>query len=126
MTDTAKLFSGEALWQRTFDAVPDLIFVLDNEHRIVRANLAAAERLGCPVEQLAGQRFYELVHGRNAPPESCPHLRMLRDGSPQMAQLRELSLGGGEYAVTVTLVCDDQGRIIGLSARSTWATTSRI
>ena len=72
MSDTAKLFSGETLWQRTFDAVPDPIFVLDKDHQIVRANRAAAERLGCTVEQLAGQRFYELVHGINAPPEACP------------------------------------------------------
>ena len=114
MTDTAKLFSDETIWQATFDAVPDPIFVLDEDHQIVRANRGAAERLGCTVEQLAGQRFYELVHGINAPPESCPHVGMLRDGSPSLAQLRELSLGGGEYAVTVTLVCDEQGRITAI------------
>ena len=54
MTDTTNLLSDETIWQRTFDAVPDLIFVLDNEHRIVRANRAAAERLGCPAEGLDG------------------------------------------------------------------------
>jgi len=113
MNDSAKLFSDESIWQQTFDAVPDLIFVLDREHRIVRANRAAAERLGCTVEQLAGRGFYELIHGTNAPPASCPHVGMLRDGSPQTGQLHELSLGGVEYAITVTLVCDGQGRIIG-------------
>ncbi|UCD58470.1 MAG: PAS domain S-box protein, partial [Candidatus Hydrogenedentota bacterium] len=33
-------------WELTFDAVPDLIMILDNEYRVVRANKAMANRLG--------------------------------------------------------------------------------
>ena len=29
-------------WERTFDAVPDLIAILDRQHRIVRVNAAMA------------------------------------------------------------------------------------
>ncbi len=32
-------------WEKTFDAVPDLIMILDLNHRIVRANRAMAARL---------------------------------------------------------------------------------
>jgi PAS domain S-box-containing protein len=38
----------------TFDAVPDLIFVMDNRHRVIRANRAAAERVGMALEDLLG------------------------------------------------------------------------
>ena len=35
-------------WERTFDAVPDLIAIIDPQHRILRANRTMAERLGTP------------------------------------------------------------------------------
>ena len=37
-------------WELTFDAVPDLIFILDTNFRIVRANKAIAARLGLTPE----------------------------------------------------------------------------
>jgi len=112
MTSTANLFSDEALWQRTFDAVPDLIFVVDDEYRIVRANRAAARRVGCAVDQLAGRRCYELIHGTPAPPETCPYARASADGRTQSVEFREFSLGG-EFAITVTPLRDGQGRVLG-------------
>ena len=38
-------------WERTFDAVPDLVAILDTQYRIVRANKAMAERLGLAKDQ---------------------------------------------------------------------------
>ena len=51
---TARKRAEEALiqakeeWERTFDAVPDLIALLDKEHRVTRVNKAMAELLGNP------------------------------------------------------------------------------
>ncbi len=83
MHDTANLTTDEDFWQRTFDAVPDLIFVLDNDHRILRANRAAAQRLGCSTETLSGQYCYAVMHGTEQPPEFCPHALLLREGYAQ-------------------------------------------
>ena len=33
-------------WQRTFDAVPDLVMLVDRDYRVQRVNLAMADRLG--------------------------------------------------------------------------------
>ena len=48
-------------WAPTFDAVPDLILILDNQHRVVRANKAMAERMGCTPESL-GEAWLRRVH----------------------------------------------------------------
>ena len=40
------LLRAKMEWERTFDSLPDLIAILDDRHRIVRANRAMAERLG--------------------------------------------------------------------------------
>ena len=50
----AALRRAKEEWERTFDAVPDLIFILDQEHRIVRCNRAMAEALGLEPRAIGG------------------------------------------------------------------------
>ena len=84
-------------WVRTFDAIPDLVAIIDKNNRIVRANKAMAEQLGLPKEQLNGQTCYEVVHGTNSPPAFCPHVQMVRDGKEHDVEMYEESLGGFFY-----------------------------
>ena len=53
-----------------FDAVPDLIAILDTQYRIVRVNQAMAQRLGISAEACVGQTCYSCVHGTDEPPLS--------------------------------------------------------
>ena len=62
-------------WERTFDSVPDLIAILDEHHRVARANRAMAQRLGTTPQQCVGLPCYQVVHGTDAPPSFCPHAR---------------------------------------------------
>src|SRR5208282_4196990 len=50
-------------WERTFDAVPDMIAILDKDYRIVRVNKAMAARLGVTPVECIGLRCYHAVHG---------------------------------------------------------------
>ena len=67
-------------WERTFDALPDLIAILDLQHRIVRANRAMAQRLGGEPTAYLGSACYHCVHdleraaGR-LPPRAAPDRR---------------------------------------------------
>ena len=63
-------------WIRTFDAVDDQIFLLDEHFVIVRANKAAKETLGVGTETLLGKRCHQIVHGTKEPPPYCPYARM--------------------------------------------------
>ncbi|MBI5484975.1 MAG: PAS domain S-box protein, partial [Deltaproteobacteria bacterium] len=67
-------------WEQTFDAVPDLISIIDTHHTITRVNKAMAFRCGHTPEEIIGLKCYEVMHGVSAPPDFCPHVRMMQDG----------------------------------------------
>jgi len=99
-------------WERTFNSVPDLISILDREHRIVRVNRAMAERLGLSAEKCVGLTCFTCVHGSTLPPSACPHTVSMEDGKEHSAELREDRLGG-DFLVTTTPIFDEEGRMVG-------------
>jgi PAS domain S-box-containing protein len=99
-------------WEYTFDAVPDLIFILDTECRIIRANKAMAARLGVTPEECAGLTCYRAVHGMDKPPSFCPHRQLLKDGLEHTAEVCEDCLGG-YFLVSVSPLYDSKGKLIG-------------
>jgi len=107
-----ELLRAKQEWERTFDAVPDLITIIDTEHRIVRANRAMAERLGRPPEECIGLKCHECVHDLDAPPDFCPHAKSLADGLEHTVEIHEERCGG-DFLVTCTPLFDPNGRRIG-------------
>jgi len=99
-------------WERTFDAVPDLIAILDDRHRIVRVNRAMADRLGVRPEDAVGQPCYRCVHGTEKPLSFCPHTLLLADGKAHEAEVPEPRVGG-HFLVSVTPLRDEKGRVVG-------------
>ena len=99
-------------WERTFDAVPDLIAVLDREQRIVRLNKAMADRLGTQPQDAIGQHCYKVVHRLGMPPQSCPHLLLLNDGREHSSEIHEDTLNG-DFLVTASPLRNISGSLIG-------------
>jgi two-component system, chemotaxis family, CheB/CheR fusion protein len=99
-------------WARTFDAVPDLMMILDNQHRVVRANRAMALRMGCAPEDLVGQTCYQVVHNAHTPPMFCPHARLLADGTEHAVEVYDERLGG-TFLVSVSPISGPGGTIMG-------------
>jgi PAS domain S-box-containing protein len=97
-------------WERTFDAVPDLISIIDLNHTIVRVNKAMAERCGLKAEEIVGRKCHEAVHGLSAPPCCCPSLGMFLDGQIHNSEIEEKSLNG-LFDVTVSPLLDEEGRL---------------
>lgn len=99
-------------WTRTFDAVPDLIMILDNRHRVVRANRAMAQRMGCAAEELIGQTCHQVVHHACTPPIFCPHARLLAGGGEHTVEVYDERLGG-TFLVSVSPIHGPGGTIMG-------------
>ncbi|MFH1112488.1 MAG: ATP-binding protein [Pseudomonadota bacterium] len=106
------LIQAEEEWERTFDAVPDLIMILNNEHRIIRANKAACTRLGLTKEEMIGGECYRLFHGTGSPPNWCPHARLMYDGKEHAHEISEEYLGG-TFDVSVSPIFDTNNRLTG-------------
>jgi two-component system, chemotaxis family, CheB/CheR fusion protein len=107
-----KVRAGKKEWERTFDSVPDLIAIMDKEHRIIRVNRAMAERLGTDPAHCIGKNCFHSVHGTDKPPAFCPHVMTMADGREHAAELREDNLGG-DFLVTTSPLLDENGRSIG-------------
>ena len=99
-------------WERTFDSVPDLIAILDNQHKIIRVNRAMAHHMGVSPERCVGRTCFECVHGTNGPIELCPHVQTLKDGQEHVAELHD-DLLGGDFIVSTNPLFDDKKRMIG-------------
>jgi len=99
-------------WERTFDSVPDLIAILDTNYRIVQANKAMADRLGCTTAECAGRTCYQAVHGTDAPPPFCPQAQLMKDHQGHMEEIADERLGG-VFLVTVSPMYDAAGQLVG-------------
>lgn len=97
-------------WERTFDAVPDGIAILDQEHRIIRLNRAMAALLGRVPEEVLGQPCYKTIHGQDEVPTFCPHARLLATGKEQFAEVQEF---GRIFEVSVSPIFDSYGQVRG-------------
>jgi len=98
--------------ERIFNSLPDMIAILDTHFRIVRINLALADKMGIVPAEAVGLKCYELVHGRDTPAAECPHLGLLEDGREHSAIICEEGLGGA-CVITVSPLHDPEGRLIG-------------
>jgi len=99
-------------WQEVFDAVPDMLMILDADQRIIRVNNAMAMRFGYSCEEIIGRYCYEIVHDACTPPENCPHVKTLLSEKEEFSEILEKRLGG-MFDVTTTPLFDDEGNMKG-------------
>jgi len=106
------LVSAKKDWEQTFDAIPDIILVVDNEHKIIKANRALADKMGVKRESLTGRHCYDVIHGTKEPPQYCPHHQTLSTGKEYIEDFYEDKLKG-HYLFSSTPLFDDNGQLKG-------------
>lgn len=105
---TALEKSKEA-WERTFDAMADLILIVDADHRILRINKAALELFGVRREEALGMPCNLCLHGMGHPYDFCPQNKTLEDMGQHTVDVA-FDRFGRQYQVTTTPIPDSQGR----------------
>jgi PAS domain S-box-containing protein len=99
-------------WERTFDTVPDLIAIIDQDFRIVRVNKAMADRTGVRPGEAVGNPCHNLICLRGGPPSSCPHAKLMADGREHTVEVPDYR-SEGAFIVSATPFHDGDGRLIG-------------
>lgn len=107
-----QLIEAKKQWELTFASVPDMIAILDNDHRILRVNKAMADLLGRTMKECIGLQCYEVIHMTDTPPDFCPHTCTIRDCQIHSREVHEEHLGM-DMLVTTTPLFDDNGILIG-------------
>jgi PAS domain S-box-containing protein len=99
-------------WEQIFNALPDLIAIIDVNHHIKRVNKAMADRLNIEPDDLVGNTCFSLIHGTNEPPDFCPHKELLKDMKSHSNEIPIKSLQG-DFLVSVSPIFDDNGQLNG-------------
>ena len=99
-------------WEKTFDNMPDLVAVLDSNHRIIRVNKAMTQRLGTSLSEIMGLNCFKCMHKLSAPPAFCPHTLTVKDGKEHTAEIYEDTLKG-TFLITTTPLFDKNEEITG-------------
>jgi PAS domain S-box-containing protein len=97
-------------WQRTFDAVSDAVWLLDENQRIVRANAATETIIHQAPGAVIGKRCWEVVHCTAGPIPECPCVRMRKS---LKRERMELQRDQQWFVVTTDPVLDDAGELAG-------------
>lgn len=66
-------------WQRTFNAINEIIFLLDPGLRVLRANRAAELYFDARPGELAGRQCFELFREASSPCEGCPAVKSIQE-----------------------------------------------
>ena len=97
-------------WRTTFDAMSEIVCLIDLEGRVVRCNKAMQDLLTRPFQEIIGRHCCELMHGVSMPIEDCPLVRMRETGSRESMVLEK---GARWFEVCVDPVLDDDGGLVG-------------
>ncbi len=108
-----QLQQANAEWQRTFDAVPDMISIIDGGFRLQRINRAMAESLNQTPEALIGRKCFHVIHGTDTPHPLCPHVRTHSDHQQHTAEIF-FPFSDTHFLVTTAPIRDEQGDFIGV------------
>ena len=98
-------------WEQIFDAMPDLIFVINNQFQILYANRSATEQLGVSSSELLYTPCYKWMHGTDGPPKFCPQCKTLEDHDTHMLEALAERLGKN-FWVTTSPVFNEHGEYI--------------
>ena len=104
------LLNAAQEWRTTFDAISDILCLIDLERKVIRCNRAMTTLLGKPFSDIIGQSCYELMHGTSEPIDGCPFDRMRRTRRSETIFLQR---DNQWFNISVDPLLDEEGNLIG-------------
>jgi PAS domain S-box-containing protein len=101
-------------WERTFDAISDVVTLQDTEMRIIQANKAACEVFGRPFNEIIGKLCYELFRSESEPCEGCPIPTTVQTFLPYTAEVEHKDMGK-TFQITAVPILDEKGKVEGVA-----------
>jgi PAS domain S-box-containing protein len=111
--ENAELFSQiereRREWERTFNAIPDMLSIHDGYGRLLRANRALYARLGDDARRALGRDCADLLETIVGRSGGCPHEEALREQKPLT---REVQGDRGAFSLTAIPCFDQDGECL--------------
>jgi len=107
-----QVVKAKADWQNTFDSIPDLVCILDQEAKIIRVNRAFSTRVQKPYDALIGVRFADVIPGSSVP-AFLQALTSAMTAGQHAQQEQEIEIDGSLFAVSLFPCYDTAGGLRG-------------
>lgn len=104
------LWAAAREWRTTFDAINDVVILMDLERKIIRCNKAMVKLLKKQFSEIINHNCCELIHGAPEPITGCPLVRMRET---HRRESLNMPAGVRWFNVTVDPLFDQNERIIG-------------
>ncbi|MET0011298.1 PAS domain S-box protein [Dehalococcoides mccartyi] len=108
----AKLLHAAEEWRITFDNISEIVFLLDNDFNIQRANRAFAKALNCQPQEILNKKCYEVLHHTNCPQVNCPKLVASDTQKTQYINYFEETIEK-HFQETIDPILDTDGQSLG-------------
>jgi two-component system cell cycle sensor histidine kinase/response regulator CckA len=105
-----KLLRAAEDWQTTFDSIPDLVMILDQNYKVVRANTAANSFFGLSMEDVVGSSCHALMHRTEEPIEGCPVAQAWKSEIQVETELYD-EIRQTWFRISATPIFDDEGEM---------------
>jgi PAS domain S-box-containing protein len=105
------MYYGQEEWKALFQGSSQPIIVLNIDKDIIAINNSALKMFNKTEEEALGSKYYELFHGTQEPPASCPVNKLLLDGSADPVEM-EIETLNGIFMVFCMPIPDDSGKIV--------------
>lgn len=106
------VLQAEQEWERTVDAMPDTIVLLDEEHGVVRSNRGGGHFSGDSSDGAWVPAAFHCYHCENNLYEECPHFKTMADGREHSVEFFDPRLDAYMDVTTVPYT-DPDGTLLG-------------
>ena len=107
-----KLKEAAEVWEKTFDAIPDMIFILDKDTNILKVNKTCAHVLKMSPKDIIGKKFYDIALNLSRSWPSCRLEENKIDYEIHTEEVNDPHLGIS-LQVTVSPIFDNNGEFLG-------------
>ncbi len=99
-------------WERTFDAITDMVWIEDARQRVVRANATLLAKTGLSKTEVIQKRCGELLQRIGIAPAGCPFAEKPPSRRPTFQELK--GTGGGIFHFWSYPLLDEDGRLYAI------------
>ena len=110
MTD-ALLKAEEEKWRSSFNALEDVMLIIDRDYNIENISDSGLALLGKSREEVIGKKCYEIISGTNCPEAGCPCQRTLETRQVESIERYEERFGR-YFSIKSSPIFDKSGEIV--------------
>lgn len=105
-----KFEKSSKIWNDTFNAIKDHIWILDKNGTIIQSNKSSEDVFCFTCENAIGKKCYEIMHDAKTYLKNCPFTAM---SNSRKREVSEHVKNGKVYSVTVDPIFDEKGEYFG-------------